>query len=121
MGCIMNTKKAVSIAMKMGIALILFIAFTIGCWLAPFFAFALLVPAIRKHEYILNFVKAADRMLAALLGYSGRFMLSTECAHAPCLLKLRNALDWLEENHCADSAYNEGAYCRISDHKIGHK
>lgn len=117
----MTAKRTAAIGMKIGIALTLFGAFTIGCWLAPFFALSLLVPSIRKKEYIMNFVKAADRMMAAMLGFSGRFMLSTECAHAPCLLKLRNALDWLEENHCVESAIGEGAYCRLSDRKIGYK
>jgi hypothetical protein len=117
----MKAKRIVASGMKAVIALLLFGAFTIGCWLAPLFVLALLFPSIRKIEYIMNFVKAADRMLAAVLGYSGRFMLSTECAHAPCLAKLRDVLDWLEENHCAKSAYGEGAYCRLSDHKIGHK
>lgn len=117
----MTIRKSTAIVMKTGIAVTLFAAFTIGCWLAPFFALALLMPSVRKHEYIMNFVKAADRMMAALLGFSGRFMLSTECAHAPCLLKLRNVLDWLEANHCVDSMVNEGAYCRLSDRKIGYK
>jgi hypothetical protein len=117
----MKAKRFAAAGMKAMMAFILFMAFTIGCWLAPLLVIALLVPPIRKREYIVNFVKAADRLMAAMLGYSGRFMLSTECAHAPCLLKLRNVLDWLEADHCASSAYNEGAYCRLSDKKIGYK
>ena len=114
-------KKILLVGMKMGIAFTLFMSFAIGCWLAPIFALALLIPSVRRIDYVMNFVKAADRMMAAMLGFSGRFMLSTECAHAPCLQKLRNALDWLEKDHCAESMYGEGAYCRISDRKMGSK
>lgn len=117
----MTTKTIVGRCRKYGSATILWVAFSFGCIVAPFMAIALLIPRIRRIPYMMNFVKAADRMTAAELGFSGRFMLSTECAHAPCLQRLRDILNEIEENHCESSAYEEGVYCKISDHTIGYK
>jgi hypothetical protein len=64
-------------------------------------------------------VLAADRMCAAMLGYSGRVTLSTECIHSANWLYL--ILNEIEDNHCEDSAFIEGAYCRLSDHQLGDK
>jgi len=68
-----------------------------------------------------NFIKAVDRMDAALLGFSGRQMLSTELIYETRLIWIRKALDEVEPNHCAESAYDEGAYCRLKDHTPGSK
>ena len=103
------------------VAFVLWLAFTFGCVMAPIFAILLLIPSVRRIDYFNNFEKAADRMAAAECGYSGRFMLSTEAAHAPCLKKLHDVLNWLDDGHCESSAFSEGAYCRISDHKLGYK
>lgn len=96
--------------------LFLWIMFTFGCFLAPFLA--MMIPFTRR-EYIVRFVKAADRMLAAMLNYSGRNMLSTELAHDTSFKWMHDMLNEIDENHCEESAYAEGAYCRLSDRRLG--
>lgn len=54
-----------------------------------------------------------------MLGFSGRVTLSTECIHA--MRWMKNILNEIENNHCEESAFTEGAYCRIKDKKLGIK
>lgn len=98
--------------------LFLWLMFTFGCFLAPFLALA--IPFTRR-QYVHRFVRAADRLCAALLGFSGRQMLSTELAHDGRFRWMRNMLNEIEENHCEESAYEEGAYCRLSDRRLGNR
>lgn len=98
--------------------LFLWIMFVCGCFAA--IVLSVTLPFVRS-QYIHRFVRAADRMLAAGLGYSGRQMLSTELAHSDRLKWMHDWLNEIQENHCEDSAFEEGAYCRLSDHKLGHK
>lgn len=97
--------------------LILWMMFTIGCITAPLFA--LIYPFIKHKRYSKNYILAADRMCAAMLGFSGRVTLSTECIDK--MRWLYKILNIIEQNHCEDSAITEHAYCRLSDKKIGHK
>lgn len=66
-----------------------------------------------------HFIMSVDRMCAAMLGFSGRVTLSTECIHA--MRWMKNILNEIENNHCEESAFTEGAYCRIKDKKLGIK
>lgn len=102
---------------KFLLVIFLWFIFTIGCLLAPIFAILLLV--LPKNRYIKHFVLAADRMCAAMLGFSGRVTLSTECLHK--LRWLHDALNFIDTNHCEETAINEGAYCRLSDRQLGEK
>lgn len=104
---------------KIIFVLLLWIAFSLGCFLAPFLA--LVLPFYHKNIYTKNFIKAADRMTAAMLGFSGQLLLSTEVLNYNKLRWLHLILNELEPNHCEDSAFGEGAYCRISDKKMGIK
>lgn len=58
-------------------------------------------------------------MCAAMLGFSGRVTLSTECNHA--MHWMHDILNEIEPNHCEEAAYTEGAYCKLSDRTIGYK
>lgn len=62
---------------------------------------------------------AADRLIAAILGFSGKLMLSTELSYNNRLSWMRRGLDEIEPGHCTNSAYSEGAYCRLKDHTMG--
>jgi hypothetical protein len=99
--------------------LTLWILFAIGCFAAPFLV--IVYPYFKKHGYTRNIVKAADRMCAALLGFTGRQMLSTELIQGTRLIWMREELDEIQPRHCEESAYEEGAYCRLTDHQIGTK
>jgi hypothetical protein len=65
--------------------------------------------------YMQRFIRAVDRLCAAMLGFSGRQMISTELVHAERLLWMRDWLETINPHHCEESAYEEGAYCRLSD------
>jgi hypothetical protein len=105
---------------KYALILLLWLTFCVGCALAPV-AFLVLPLFPKRKRYLWNVLCAADRLMAAMFGFSGHHMLSTECAHATEYTWLRDLLNMIEPNHCAESAYNEGAYCRLSDRTIGRK
>lgn len=113
--------KILKIMRRSLFALGLYVIFSAGCIIAPFVAWLLMFPAFRRMTYLVNYVKAADRLMAAQLGFSGRFTLSTECAHERCYRWMHDMLNEIDENHCEESMYTEGAYCRLSDRKIGYK
>lgn len=104
-------------AKQYSLVLFLWVLFSLCCLVAPFVA--MFFWAYPRHSYMRRFVKSADRMIAALLGFSGRHTLSTECAHSNDYQWLRNILNTVEENHCEREAFEEGAYCRISDKQRG--
>jgi hypothetical protein len=99
--------------------LILWIMFSVGCSIAPMIA--IVYPFNTGNRYLSNFIKSADRLAATMLGFSGRAMLSTELAHEPRMTWMRDWLNEIEPGHCLDSAFTEGAYCRLSDRTIGIK
>jgi hypothetical protein len=101
--------------------LFLWLLFSIGCFCAPFIAIAIAIPATRKSRYMQFFIRAADRLCAAMLGFTGRFMLSTELANEPRLRWMYYLLNEIETNHCEESVYEEGAYCRLYDRRLGAK
>lgn len=108
-----------SIIRQYAIVFFLWILFSLCCFVAPLFAmFFWLYP---QHSYMRRFVKAADRMIAALLGFSGRHTLSMELAYSARYQWLHDILNIVEANHCENEAFEEGAYCRISDHQRGDK
>ena len=98
---------------------ILWVLFTAGCLIAPILAiFFFLYP---KNSYLNRVVKSADRMMAAILGYSGKFTASVESATEPDLVWLRDMLDTIKEKHCENEVFSEGAYCSIKTKKLGDK
>jgi hypothetical protein len=101
--------------------LFLWFLFSIGCYCAPFIALAIAIPATRRSRYMQFFIRAADRLCAAMLGFSGRLMLSTELANEPRLHWMYYLLNEIETNHCEESVYEEGAYCRLYDRRLGVK
>jgi len=97
----------------------LWVLFSLCCFIAPFVAIGFVF--YPKHSYMRRFVKAADRTVAAVLGFSGRFMLSTEVAFAPKWKWLHDVLNAIQHQHCEIEAFEEGAYCRLSDKGLGTK
>lgn len=98
---------------------ILWIAFTAGCLVAPFVAIAFLF--FKHNHYLGNFARAADRMDAAILGFSGRHMLSTELNYSDRLKWIKKCLYIIDKKHCEEAAYDEGVYCRLTDRTLGKK
>lgn len=115
----MSYHRAAKITRRALWVFLLWFIFSVGCLAAPFLA--LTIPFTKKLSYIQVFVRAADRLCAAMLGFSGRLLLSTELSHAPQFRWIHDALEEIDPQHCERSAYSEGAYCRLSDHKLGHR
>ena len=98
----------------------LWLYFFIGCQCAPWLAILHFLGI--SNAYTFRFIKAADRMAAAQLGFSGRNMLSSECAHDPRYMWMQKALDEIaQEDHCLQSMYDEGTYCSIRDRTLRSK
>lgn len=96
-------------------AVILWMYFTMGCLLAPLIA---ILSFICPHNrYMRNFAWSADKLCAAMLGYTGNHMLSTELAYANKPSWIASFLNVIEPGHCEASAIKEAAYCRLSDRK----
>jgi len=116
----MTTKQQRSVAGKAVRLAVLWLLFWLGCWLAPF---VVLAWKLLPEGYAKNVGRSADRMNAALVGKTGKFTLSAECAFAETkrMIQLRDMLDYIKEDHCINEATDEGAYCRISDHLLGGK
>lgn len=109
--------RAIAILKKIGWAFLLWLFFSAGCFISPFLALGF--PLVRRYHYPRRVLYAADRLCAAMVGFSGRHMLSTEVGFSPRLTWLHDALNSIEPNHCEKSIYAEGPYCRISDHELG--
>lgn len=52
--------------------------------------------------------RAMDKLLAAILGFSGMYTLSAELGAGDRLQWLRKVLDYIQPNHCGGAAFNEG-------------
>jgi len=92
--------------MKILAGLILWLVFSIAGLVAiP----RLLYGVVTNNERIWSPVgRAMDRVLAALLGYSGRYTTSAELAVSDRHQWLRNLVDKLEPGHCEKEARKEG-------------
>lgn len=93
---------------KIAIILILWLPFSIGCAVAIFVSLASVL--LEENDYASDVLRAMDKVLAAVLGFSGFFTLSAECGVAttqPWVL-LRKLLDALQPGHCAWAANHEG-------------
>lgn len=58
-------------------------------------------------EYIDNVAQTADRFLAALLGWSGKYTVSAECGASRCWI-CRAVRATLGMKHCLEAARDEG-------------
>lgn len=92
---------------KMAFILVLWLPFSAGgivAIVASFFAI------LFDHQvYGKNLLRAMDKTLAAVCGFSGFYTLSAECGIAPeqPWIALRNVLDMIEPGHCEGAARNE--------------
>lgn len=93
---------------KLALILVLWLPFSIGCIAAIITSlFAILV---EENTYGKDVLRAMDKLLAAVLGFSGFYTLSAECGvteKQPWIL-LKNLLNKIQQNHCEGAAKNEG-------------
>lgn len=94
--------------MKIALILLLWIPFTIGCIAAG--VVSLLAILFDWTDYGKNVLRAMDKTLAAVLGFSGFFTLSAECgvSNEKPWVWLRWLLDRIQPGHCEGAAIKEG-------------
>lgn len=65
---------------------------------------------LTERQYGRNVLLSMDRVMAAVMGWSGQYTVSAQCGKSECLLC--KVVCWLlnriDPNHCADAASNEG-------------
>lgn len=94
--------------MKIVLIVALWLPFTLGCLAAG--VVSLLAILFDWNEYGKNVLRAMDKTLAAVLGFSGFFTLSAECgvSNEKPWVWLRWLLDRIQPGHCEGAAKNEG-------------
>ena len=93
---------------KLALILVLWLPFSIGCLAAIIVSLAAIL--LEENTYGKDVLRAMDKLLAAVLGFSGYFTLSAECGiavNAPWV-QLRRVLDKIQKGHCEGAAKNEG-------------
>lgn len=93
---------------KLALILVLWLPFSIGCLAAIFVSLAAIL--LEENTYGKDVLRAMDKLLAAVLGFSGHFTLSAECGVATTApwVQLRWLLDKIQAGHCEGAAKNEG-------------
>ncbi len=93
---------------KVAIILILWLPFSIGALAAIVVSLAAII--LEENEYGKNVLRAMDKTLAAVLGFSGYYTLSAECGvctRQPWV-SLRWLLNKIQAGHCEGAAAREG-------------
>lgn len=100
--------RDMSIFARLAILIVLWLPFTLGCLAAG--VVSLLAVIFGWERYGKDVLRAMDKTLAAVLGFSGFFTLSAECGVATGApwTWLRAALDLIQPGHCVGAARNEG-------------
>ena len=98
---------------KIAITLVLWLPFSIGCIVAILTSLASIW--LEENEYGKDVLRAMDKVLASVCGFSGYFTLSAECGIATKQpwTGLRWTLDKIQAGHCLGAAKNEMSYQRI--------
>jgi len=93
---------------KLAFITILWLPFSIGAIAA--IIVSLIAILLNEVRYGKDVLRAMDKLLAAVLGFSGFYTLSAECGIATTAPwnQLRYALDLLQKDHCIGAAKNEG-------------
>lgn len=93
---------------KLAIILVLWLPFSLGCLAAIIVSLAAIL--LEENVYAKDVLRSMDKLLAAVLGFSGYFTLSAECgvaANQPWVA-LRGLLNLIQPGHCEGAAKNEG-------------
>lgn len=93
---------------KLALILVLWLPFSLGCLAAILVSLFAIV--FEHNRYGKDVLRAMDKVLAAVLGFSGYFTLSAECGVATTApwVQLRWLLDKIQADHCYGAAKNEG-------------
>lgn len=104
---------------KLWALLVLVVLFDLACFKAIFMSWFFW--ALPKTSQRRRVVVAADRLIAADLGYSGKWTLSSELAFSERHKVLRNLIYTVNPKHCEQEAIDEHMYCRIYRKDLGEK
>jgi len=96
------------ILIKLALILVLWLPFSLGCIAA--IAVSLFAIVFEHNTYGKSVLRAMDKVLASVLGFSGYFTLSAECGIATDQpwTGLRWMLDKIQVGHCVGAAKSEG-------------
>lgn len=96
------------LAIKLALILVLWLPFSLGAIAS--IVLSLWAILAEENEYGKNVLRAMDKTLAAVLGFSGYYTLSAECGIAPEApwTHLRWLLNKIQAGHCEGAAKNEG-------------
>lgn len=96
-----------SIFHRFAVVLILWLPFSLGGLVA--IGASLIAILCDWYTYGKNLLRAMDKVLAALFGFSGYFTLSAECGVSthPLAKLLSRTLDLIDPGHCVGAAKNE--------------
>lgn len=97
-----------SIALKLVFIMLLWLPFSLGSEAS--IVVSLWAILFDQQVYGKNVLRAMDKTLAAVCGFSGYYTLSAECgvSTAKPWVLLRKALDLLQKDHCIGAAKHEG-------------
>jgi len=93
---------------KIILILLLWVPFSLGA--AAAIIVSLLAILLDENVYAKDVLRAMDKLLAAVLGFSGFYTLSAECGvteKQPWIL-LKTLLNMIQSGHCEGAARNEG-------------
>lgn len=93
---------------KIAILAVLWLPFSLGCIAAIIVSLAAIL--LEENVYGKDVLRAMDKLLAAVLGFSGYYTLSAECGvteKQPWVL-LKNLLNLIQPGHCEGAAKHEG-------------
>ena len=93
---------------KLAILLVLWLPFSIGAVSAIIVSLAAIL--MEENAYAKDVLRAMDKLLASVCGFSGSYTLSAECGvteRQPWIL-LRRLLNGIQPGHCEGAAKNEG-------------
>ena len=92
---------------KLALILVLWLPFSLGCIVAILTSLFAIV--MEENTYGKDVLRAMDKVLASVCGFSGYFTLSAECGvteKQPWVL-LKNLLNMIQKGHCEGAAKSE--------------
>lgn len=106
-----------NILSRLAILLVLWLPFSLASLVAIVVTFGVILFGDKEQQqgYGKNVLRAMDKVLAAVCGFSGYFTFSAELAFATWrpFVVIRWLLDKIEAGHCAGAAKNEGLVGKI--------
>ena len=97
---------------RLAILFVLWLPFSLASLVAIVVTFCVILFGSKEQQqgYGKNVLRAMDKVLAAVCGFSGYYTFSAELAYTdwPPFVFIRRMLDKIQPGHCSGAAVNEG-------------